>query len=448
MKNKVFYVGMFVCGLMALSSCGNDDLVGSSSLSPSFDSEAPASSEATLTVGTRGDDPASAPANGRIYVFSSTGKCVSLLSTDTSNPTASAKLPSGTYTICALGASDLSPYKLPERVDATAASLITLKTGEQLNELFMATKSVTLEEGIDQTANIALTRTVACIDDITITQVPATVTAVSVEIGELYTAVQLNGNFPAAGYTETVTVALEQQTDNTTWKASPDKLVFPSKGNPTLTMTLTTVDGTDSYSFELESAIQANKHATFTGQYQVPIGATLQCTMTTTDWDEPQSLGYDIDADHAVFKNLTQGTFHNGYYIVSLDASARTAVLLAKEEIHYDKPASGDDNNTNPLWLQSLTSAMSSLALPTGITSGTWRLPTLAEADIFLRDTRVAPLGPTSGMTDTFFCTHDGALKWTCLYPNATTSVLEQHKGTTGFSYPPVYLRPVLDITY
>ena len=210
MKNKVFYFGMFVCGLMALSSCGNDDLVGSSSLSPSFDSETPASSEATLTVGTRGDDPASAPANGRIYVFSSTGKCVSLLSTDMSNPTASAELPAGTYTLCALGGSDLSPYKLPERVDATAASLIPLKEGRQLNELFMATQSVTLEEGIDQTANIELTRTVACIDDITITQVPATVSAISVEIGELYTAVQLNGNFPAAGYTETVTVALEQ----------------------------------------------------------------------------------------------------------------------------------------------------------------------------------------------------------------------------------------------
>lgn len=448
MKNKVFYFGMFVCGLMALSSCGNDDLVESSSLLPSFDSETPASSEATLTVGTRGDDPASAPANGRIYVFSSTGKCVSLLSTDTSNPTASAKLPAGTYTLCALGGSDLSPYKLPERVDATAASFITLKEGRQLNELFMATQSVTLEEGIDQTANIALTRTVACIDDITITQVPATVSAISVEIGELYTAVQLNGNFPAAGYTETVTVALEQQTDNTTWKASPDKLVFPSKSNPTLTMTLTTVDGTDSYSFELESAIQANKHATFTGQYQVPIGATLQCTMTTTDWDEPQSLDYDIDADHEVFKNLTQGTFHNGYYVVSLDASARTAVLLAKEEVHYDKPASGDDNNANPLWLQSLTSAMSSLALPTGITSGTWRLPTLAEADIFLHDTRVAPLGPTSGETPNFFCTDEGILKWTQLKPNATTSALDQKSGGKYFNDATIYLRPVLDITY
>ena len=281
-----------------------------------------------------------------------------------------------------------------------------------------------------------------------ITQVPATVSAISVEIGDLYTAVQLNGSFPAEGHTEAVNVALEQQTDNTTWKASPDKLVFPSKGNPTLTMTITTADGTDSYSFELESAIQANKHATFTGQYQVPIGVTLQCTMTTTDWDEPQSLAYDIDTDHEVFKNLTQGTFHNGYYVVSLDASARTAVLLAKEEIHYDKPSSGDDNNTNPLWLQSLTSAMSSLALPIGITSGTWRLPTLAEADIFLRDTRVAPLGPTSGETHSFFCTDDVTLKWTFLKPNATTSALEQISGGKYFNDVAIYLRPVLDITY
>jgi hypothetical protein len=170
--------------------------------------------------------------------------------------------------------------------------------------------------------------------------------------------------------------------------------------------------------------------------------------MTTTDWDEPQSLGYDIDADHEVFKNLTQGTFHNGYYVVSLDASARTAVLLAKEEIHYDKPSSGDDNNTNPLWLQSLTSAMSSLALPTGITSGTWRLPTLAEADIFLRDTRVAPLGPTSGETPNFFCTDEGILKWTQLKPNATTSALDQKSGGKYFNDATIYLRPVLDLTY
>lgn len=448
MKNKVFYFGMFVCGLMALSSCGNDDFVESSPLLPSSGSGAPASPEATLTVATRGgDDPSSAPANGRIYVFSSTGKCVSQLSTDASAPTVTAKLPSGTYTICALGATDLSPYALPERVDATAATLVTLKEGEQLNELFMATQSVTLEEGMDQTATIELTRTVACIDDITITQVPASVSAVSVEIGDLYNAVQLNGGFPAEGHTETLTFALTEQSDGTTWKATPDKLVFPSKGNPTLTMTLTTADGAESYSFELASALQANKHSTFTGQYQVPLGASLQCTMTTTDWNDPQALAFDIDPAHAAFKNLTQGTFHNGYYVVSLGASARTAVLLAKEEIPYEKPTSGDDNNTNPLWLQSLNTAMTALEKPVGITAS-WRLPTLAEADIFLRDARVEPLGATSGATHSFFCTDGDALKWTCLKPNATTSALEQKSGGNYFSEVIIYLRPVIYITY
>lgn len=443
MKNKVFNFGMLVCGLMALSSCGNDDLVESSPVS-SVNPESPGS---TLTVGTRGgDDPATAPANCRVYVISSTGNCVSLFTTDASNPTGTVKLPAGTYTICALGASDLSPYTLPERVDATAATLITLKEGEQLNELFMTSQSVTLEEGVDKTATIELTRTVACIDDITITQVPASVSAVSVEIGDLYTAVQLDGAFPAEGHAGTLTFSLTEQTDGTTWKATPDKLVFPSKGNPVLTMTLTTADGTDSYSFELTSAIQANKHSTFTGQYQVPLGANLQCTMTTTDWTDPQALAFDIDPAHAVFRNFTQGTFCNGYYVVSLNATDYTAVLLAKEEIHYEKP-SGDDNNTNPLWMQNINTAMTALEKPVGITAS-WRLPTLAEADIFLRDIRVAPRNPQTGVTDNFFCTDGDALKWTYLKPNASTSALEQQKGSAHFTYGTIFLRPVIDITY
>ena len=437
MKTKIYTLGILACALLAFSSCSNDEDNNTVMLT---------GSDALLTIATRGiGDANTIPADGRVYVFNSAGKCVSLLTTNTTSPTATTKLAAGTYTLCCLGASDLSPYSLPERVYATASTLISLKAEQEMNELFMKSQSVTLTEGEQEVCDIELTRAISQIEDITITQVPTSVSAISVEIGDVYTAVQLDGGFPATGNTETLTFALEEQADGTTWKATPNKMVFPSKGNPTLTMIITTDEGVDSYSFQLASAIQANKHTTFTGQYKVPLGATLQCTMYTTDWDSPQAYNFDVDPANEVFKNLTQGTFHNGYYVVSLDATAHTAVLLAKEEIAYEIPTTGVDDNTNPLWLQNINTAMAALEKPTGITSS-WRLPTLAEADIFLRDSRVEPLGATTGGTRSFFCTEDNALKWTWL--KTETSALVQKKGTKNFSYTTILLLPVIDITF
>ena len=408
-----------------------------------------ASEEASLVTGsaklniftsTPGDSEEETIAEGKVYIFNSTGNCVQLLSMDEESQQITTQLPPGQYTLYAIGGNDLTRFALPTQSEATSSSVITRLAGKVMDDLMMASVVVDLEEEESLNQNITLEHKVICLDDIEIRQVPQTATKVEVTFTPLYSSVCLDGSFPASP-TESYKIALTKQADGSTWKAAPDQMLFPSKGTPTVNVTISTSTGNLSYSFTAE-ALSANHHFSIVGTYQTPQGVTLTGILTAGDWGEDKEIAFDIDESDVEVRNYIAGEFCGDYYVVSVDETHRKAVLLAKEKISYTAPSG---NATNAQWKAALTAPMAALEKPAGVTSD-WRLPTLEEVGIFSKDTQVTYFGETSHNTPNFYCVDgDGVLYWAYTHQNGNTFVL--NSGDTGFVNI-IYLRPVIDVEY
>lgn len=376
---------------------------------------------------------------GRVYVFNQEGSCVQVLSMNEENQQFSAQLPAGQYTLYVVGGDDLTRFALPSKEEATPTSVITRLQGKVMDDLMMASTVVNLAEGEDLNQNIELQHKVICLDDIEIQQVPETATKVEVTFTPLYSAICLNGSFPETP-TESYTITLTKQADGTTWKATPDQMLFPSKGTPVVKVIISTITGTLSYSYTAET-LEANRHFSIVGTYQAPQGVSLSGILTVGDWGGNQAINFDMDENDMEVRDYIAGTFCDGYYVVSADATHRTAVLLAKEKLDYTAP---EKSTKSEDWLAALADPMAVLEKPAGAT-GNWRLPTLAEVGIFSKDTRVTYFG-TTGSTPNFYCLDDdNVLNWA--YTHKDGDSYEFKHGTSGF-IAKIQLRPVINVEY
>ena len=425
-------ITLSVCAMMGFSSCEE------SVMDEALASELPGGG-AQVSLSTRGDgDPAgNVIQESRCYFFNDAGRCVQILTTNEEDNTFSVQLAAGTYTVLSVGGEDLSRFVLPLQADASATSIITLREGQSMADLLMKQSTLTVVSGQDMNETITLERKVVNISSVEILDVPTDVTAVSVTLLPFYGSVYLNGTFPDSPTTD-YTVALTKQEDGTTWKATPNQLQFPSKGNPTLIVRLTKPDGVESYSYTMSEALASNKQYSFSGTYKFA-QAKLTATMTAQEWGESQNTPFDFDESNMVFSNPQPGEFQNGYYVVSVNTEARTAVLLAKSKLVYNAPASGSDAS---VWREALTGPMAALDKPTGITND-WRLPTIAEVAIFSKDPQIVTFN-SEGLSALYFCTEDDVLKSGWTQKDGDTYTFK--KSASFASY--VNLRPVIDISF
>lgn len=376
---------------------------------------------------------------GRVYVFNQEGSCVQVLTMNEENQQFSAQLPAGQYTLYVVGGDDLTRFALPSREEATPTSVITRLQGKVMDDLMMASAVVNLAEGEDLNQNIELQHKVICLDDIEIRQVPETATKVEVTFSPLYSAICLNGSFPDTP-TESYTITLTKQADGTTWKATPDQMLFPSKGQPTVKVTISSSSNVLAYSYTGE-ILEANHHFSIVGTYQVPQGVSLSGILIVGDWGGNQAIHFDMDESDMEVVPPTAGAFYGDYYVVSADATHRTAVLLAKEKLDYTAP---EKSTKSEDWLAALADPMAELEKPAGAT-GNWRLPTLAEVGVFSKDEQIVTFGETSGNTVNFYCLNNNVLEWA--YTHKEDNSYELKHGTSGF-VARVQLRPVIDIMY
>ena len=423
-----------VCAVMNLSSCGEavmDDVLTSEQNG----------GESRLTVTTRGDGDSSESTvrESRVYFFNDAGRCVQVISADEENNAFTVLLAAGTYTVLSVGGDNLSGFNLPVQSDATTQSVISLKDGVTMGDLLMKQSTLTMVKGQDQSETITLERKVTKISDIEIKEVPTDVTGVEVTLSPFYGAVCLDGTFPESPTTGCPAVTLTKQEDGTTWKAEPNLLSFPSAGNPTILVTLSKADGKESYSFGLTEPLNSNKSYSLSGTYKHTWGR-LTMTMAAQAWGESQDAAFEFDADNMVFSNLVAGEFNNGYYVVSVNETNSTAVLLAQSKVVYNAPASGSNAAA---WLAALTGPMASLDKPIGVTNN-WRLPTSAETEVFSKDPQIVTFS-NEGYSTLFFCEDDGTLK--CGWTTKSGNDYSFHWGDSGF-YSGITLRPVIDISF
>jgi len=391
---------------------------------------------ARLTVTTRADGENNV-AQGSIYIFNQEGKCIQLLSTDEVSNAVSVQLEPGNYSLYAVGGNDLTRFSMPKQNEATTTSVITRLEGKVMDDLLMKKADISLEDGEAISQTISLEHKVICLSHLEIKQVPDNVTKVEVAISPLYSSIRLDGTYPETP-TESYKIALTKQVDGKTWAATPQQMLFPSKGTPTIKVTVATATEVQAYSYTASEELPENHHFTIIGTYKVSHGVSLTGILTAAEWGEDRTISFDIDNKYLVYPE--PGQFYNGYYVVTADKTAKTAVLLAKESVNYTVPG---ENAEAEEWQQSITSAMSTLTLPEGVI-GSWRLPTLQEVSIFTKDARIVSFD-SEGCSQVFFCSNNGSFGWGYSVKDGNEYTLK--KGKTPLkSF--MLLQPVIDINY
>ena len=431
---------LLACATIVLSACEKavlpeDDLL-------SEETESTIHSAKLNIVASAEDEAGEGTLNeGKVYLFNQEDKCVQLLTMNEEDHRIEAQIPAGQYTLYAIGGDDLTRFDLPSQEEATPTSVITRLSGKMMTDLMMATAYLDVAEGETLNQNISLTHVVFCLDEIELREMPAGVTSVEVTLAPLYSAVQLDGSYEETP-TESYKVALEKQTDGTTWKTEKQQMLFPSKGKPTIKVSMITTTGSMSYSFTSAEELEPNHHFDIIGTYKATQGVSLSGIMTDAGWGEDRTINFDIDEKDVDEVKFVAGQFFQDYYVVSVDEAQRRAVLLAKEDLTYTAPAEGAASS---VWQASFVAPMAALAKPAGAT-GNWRLPTLDEVDIFARDTQVVSFNQSSGDTMNFYCLgEEEKLCWAYIHRGNNGTELKW--GTSGF-IERIRLRPVIEVAF
>ena len=344
-----------------------------------------------------------------VYLFKDNA-LVRTIQTDADNnytsASASVKLLEGSYTLCALNTSDLAHFQIPD--NPTPTSVITKAADQSMGDFLMATTSISLSDGDNEPVDMTLQRKVLELSTISISQVPADVTAVSVSIAPFYSGIQFNGTYVE---TDPVTCTFDLVASTATsglWQLSPQQLAFPSKGTPTITVTFTRGENDAfTYKYTADAALTANNKYNIAGTYTEPLGVTLTGTITFQAWPtESTSVNFDFDEQNAsnnsnAGSNTGSGTddpssqgggdssetpvagsTYKGCYVVSVDEAKHTAVLLSPtEESNYITKM---NNNGYKDWQTCAKADLQKWTSLEGVT-GTWRMPVATEVSNYVR---------------------------------------------------------------
>lgn len=293
MKKNLWIVAI-ACGLMTLCSCAKEVL--------NQEDAEETSPTSVLHVLTRTDEgggdaqEANVPEPVCLYVFNAQGTCVRVIPDMSS--VSDIRLPGGTYNVYGIAGADAARYLLPEIDEAGADSEIALREGQKYADLMTAHASVTMLGGAEQSLTLNMTRAVFNIRRIAIKQIPDAATAVSVTIAPLYEKVLINGNY--GGEEGSYEVALTEEEDGTTWSvgsadAESDIFLLPSVGNPIITISITTSEGTTNYFYQAAGELAANHKVTIEGTYTGEGTLTFDGAITGVEWDSDETVSFDFN---------------------------------------------------------------------------------------------------------------------------------------------------------
>ena len=403
-----------------------------------------------LSITTRAvddDGQLQAVAQGRVYVFNAQGQCVEVLQTTTEEGAFSTELPIGTYTLYAVGADDLDRYVLPTQEEATPTSIITCAEGKQMDDLLLKKSDVTLVKNASQHLSIDLSRKVLCLNQVEIKNVPTEVTAVEVSLSPMYSGVCLNETYSEAN-PQTCTVSLTNQGEGL-WQSEPKTYLFPSKGTPTITISFTTSEGTQSYSYSTNQTLEPNHHVILSGTYEGHQGVSLTGVLLSEKWGENITItfGFDTPSDNNNSNpsdptdTPVPGQFYHDYYVVSVDETNHKAVLLSKKKVDFTTTSYTDEK----ILLTAFVKPLAELTKPADYSCEEWRVPKESEVQIFSKDEKIVVFG-SNGCSALYYCfSESGSLEQA--YTKKISETEFQFRTAPGLTKD-MTLRPVINITY
>jgi hypothetical protein len=276
-----------------------------------------------------GDEPATVSYPIHVYVLRTNGTCAAVQTLTDADDELSIALNEGTYSLTAIAGATATDYALPALDDApTTESLVAPlddATVTQSDLMTARVSSLTLSDGATNTVSLQLQRRVMCLDAVTISQVPFAATAVTLTVAPLWRALSLGAQLSDGGHA--YTVALSRQSDGRTWTASPSVFLLPPSEQPaTVSVSITTPDGTFSYTYNSTDELQAGWRLTLNGTYTEAIGVTLTGTVSGATWLGDRTINFDLGSGTATDNDNSgsgssevpeAGTLYNHCYVLS-----------------------------------------------------------------------------------------------------------------------------------
>lgn len=312
------------------------------------DSPLPDTDEVTVHINTRTDAEGIPPVYPvRIYAFDTEGTCKANQTIESADDDIALTLTAGTYTVYALAGATTTRYNIPAANTIAPTTVIPTLVADGLHdELQTAHANITLTNG--ETTNLSLTvgRRIAGINA-EITNLPADATAVAVTVQPLYPAINLSGDYlDTASEPTSATIDLTSEApEQGNWATEATAFVLPGTDKATITIAITTAQGTQTYAY--------NTNITINPAYQINIEATytagapqLQGTLTGTDWEGTETVSFDFgpgatDEEPEPSEPTepsgdvpSPGTLYKDCYVLSVTTTPTAAqvVLLAPHE--------------------------------------------------------------------------------------------------------------------
>lgn len=372
---------MLLLAAMTLFSCekfSDDENLG--------DAEA----NSTLVIRTRAamaqvdeDAKVSYPVN--VYVFNSSDACVAVETIASDADEMKLALPEGSYHVYAIAGADAENYELPTKDNATKVSVIALKADRQHGDLMTADNAVTLAYGEENTLTLSLERKVMMLENVTINNVPGSVTAVSVTVSPLYENLLLDGT--CSGNEGSYTLNLTREGETSTWKNDAGVYLLAAASTPaTVKVTFSVNDKPTSYSYSCTEKLAANYKVNISGTYSSD-GVEMKGQIIGETWEGTTNVIFDFDGsgstegvepggDEEPGGEVTgdapvAGTIYKGCYVLRVEGNVATLMTLKK--IDY---LSFDDTSLETVISENIASLVEGLEVVGG-----WRLPNREEID-------------------------------------------------------------------
>lgn len=321
-----------------------------------------------------------------IYVFDESNECVAVSTLPSADDELSLKLPEGMYEVCAVAGASADSYELPTQETATKETVLTLKDGQKHGDLMTANNTVTLEYGGTNTLTLALERKVMLIESVTINNVPASVSNVSVSIHPLKANLLLDGSY--SGENGASKIELTEDIDGSTWKNTEGVYLLEAVGRPTVEVTFTINDEPVSYSYTCDRELKANHKVFITGTFTGD-GIEMTGSISGVEWAEDEEIVFDFggmesgetddNGDVETSDVPTVGTLYKGCYVLKSETNGGMTTLTLMYPENYSQVWGVDKDDQESIEAE-LTTVLAGLSVE-GI-STEWRLPTLEEIEI------------------------------------------------------------------
>lgn len=197
----------------------------------------------------------------------------------------SLQLNEGIYHITAV--SGYGSYAEPKNYEQRSATIGMPKVGYATSPLMMGGADVMLGSG-NASVSLVLSYRVASVS-LSLADVPADVTAVTVGVSQQYGAIDMGGSLSGSA---TATVPCAKV--GAKWSSSAFYVLPGAGSNTTLTISLSSPEGQVSYGYELSEALQAAVPYVIDGSYVESTAPYITGMLTMEGWQAERTINFDF----------------------------------------------------------------------------------------------------------------------------------------------------------